>query len=114
MAVITPVRSSATLGASVITWANVETGDTATESLISGQSGAIGTIQVQGTFGGATISLQGSNDGINFSNITDAAGNAVTLSAAGLREFSTAAPYLRPGVSGGTGMKVTVTLVVRG
>lgn len=114
MAVITPTRGTATLGASRITWANIATGDTTTETLISGQSGAIGTFQVTGTFGGATVSLQGSVDGANFANITDAAGNAISLTAAGLKEFSTAAPFIRAGISGGTGMNVTVSVVVRG
>lgn len=114
MAVIAPVRSSLGVGIEVITWSPIAAGDTCTGSLVSGQSGAIGNIQATGTFGGATIALTGSNDGSTYSNVTDGAGNSASFSAAGMKEFSTAAAYIAPAISGGAGSSVTVRVVLRG
>lgn len=113
MATITPARASVQANIEKLTWTNLSTADTATGELIAGLGGAVGCMQVTGTFGGATITLQGSNDGTNFAAITDPAGNDVALSAAGIIDFSTAAAYIRPASSGGTADDVTVTVVLR-
>jgi hypothetical protein len=96
-----------------ITFTGINPGDTADGVLISGTAGAIGAVQVHGTLGGATIALQVSNDNVNFFNLTDAGGTAITFTAAGLRDFSTAAAFIRPSITGGTGSNVTVTVVLR-
>ena len=76
--------------------------------------GLAGSVQVTGTFGGATITLQVSNDGTNYVTLKDGIGNDITFSAAGMREFSTAALYLKPTSSGGTADNVIVTVILRG
>lgn len=113
MATITPTRGTLAVNIETLTWTGLSTADTADGLLVNGSSPAIGCMQVTGTFGGATITLQGSNDGSNYAAVTDAAGNSITLSAAGLKDFSTAAAYLRPSSSGGTGDDVTVVVVLR-
>lgn len=113
MATITPVRDSVAVNIERITWTDLSTADTATSVLVMCAAPAIGSMQVTGTFGSATITLQGSNDGTNFAAITDLAGNDCALSAAGLVDFSTAAAYIRPASSGGTADDVTVTVVLR-
>lgn len=114
MPLITPVRSSLGLGIEVITWSGIASGDTFTGVLVSGTAGAIGCVQVTGTFGGATVSLQGSNDGITYSNLTDLANNAATFTAPGMEDFSTAAGFIAPAITGGTGTGITVRVVLRG
>jgi hypothetical protein len=113
MATITPARASVAANIESITWTNLSTADTATGMMVMGAAGAIGAMMVTGTFGSATITLQGSNDGTNFYAITDPAGNDVAVTAAGIVDFSTAAAYIRPASSGGTADDVTVTVVLR-
>jgi phage-related tail protein len=116
MPVITPTRSTIQAGIEVITWANMANGDTGEPVLVTGQAGAIGCLQAEGTFGGGTLALQGSNiaGGAGaFRAITDIAGNGLSLTAAGLEDFSTAAAFLRPSLAGGTAGSVTVSMVVR-
>lgn len=95
-------------------WEGLSTGDTASPLTIDGTMGAIGSVQVTGTFGGATVVLQVSNDGTNWVTIKSLLGLDVSLTAAGLVEFSTGALFLRPAISGGTGDDVDVTVVLRG
>jgi P pilus assembly chaperone PapD len=71
-------------------------------------------VQVTGTFGGATIALQVSNDGTNYATLKDGTGTTITFTSAGMAEFSTAALYIKPSSSGGTADDVTVTVVLRG
>lgn len=113
MATITPTRGTIAVNIESLTWTGLSTADTADGLIVMGASPAIGCMQCSGTFGGATITLQGSNDGSTYASVTDAAGNAITLSAAGLKDFSTAAAYLRPSSSGGTGDDVNVVVVLR-
>jgi len=95
-------------------WAAFSTGETATPVKLQNMQGLAGSVQVTGTFGSATIVLQVSNDGTNWTTLSDSTGAAISLTAAGMREFSTAALFLRPSSSGGTGDNVDVTVVLRG
>jgi len=62
------------------------------------------TFQVFGTFGGATISIQGSNDGTNWAPLNDATGTALTLTASKLIRRTDDIPlWVRPVVNGGDG-----------
>lgn len=97
-----------------IAWADIATGDTIVAYEISGQAGLAGAVQFAGTFGGATVTLQGSNDGTNYVTLTDPTGSDISVTSAGLIEFSTACRYIKPGTSGGTGDAVDVTVVLRG
>ena len=72
-----------------------------------------GTVQVTGTFGSATVVLQGTCDGTNWVTVEDNAGNAISLTAAGAADFSCNYLSLRPFSSGGTGQDVDVTMILR-
>lgn len=67
------------------------------------------TVQVTGTFGGGTMTFQGSNDGTNWASLTDPQGNAIAKTAAGLEAVLELPRYVRPSVAGGDG---TTDLVV--
>lgn len=91
-----------------VTWATAATGDTFDPFVPGGSAALGGSIQASGTFGGATIGLQGSNDGSTWTALKDVAATTIALTAASMSEFSTAAKYIRPTISGGTGDAVVV------
>lgn len=71
------------------------------------------TVQVIGTFGGGTVLIEGSNDGTNWSTLTDPSGSSLSFSAAGLKQVLECTQYIRPRQSGGAAVAVTVYLVAR-
>lgn len=95
-------------------WADLATGDTVVQLGVPGQAAVAGSVQFGGTFGGATIKLQVSNDNATYFDMKDLLGNVISATAAGFFEFSTAGVYLRPAISGGTGDAVDVTISLRG
>lgn len=72
---------------------------------------AVSTIQVAGTFGGATVTFLGSNDGTTYTAIKDNFGNSISFTAAGQVELSSAYRYFKPNISGGTSDSLNVYLV---
>lgn len=114
MATITPAFAmSKEVG--IYTWTGVSTADTATGigPMNRGVGAKRASVTMSGTFGGATVVLQGSNDGTNWGTLYDLAGNAISLTAAGVREFSSSCLYIRPSSSGGAGDNVDVVLATR-
>lgn len=117
MATVSPVFSHVTAQAQTITrtlWENIATGDTVNSFGVPGQAAVAGCIQFSGTFGGATIKLQVSNDNVTFFDMKDLVGNPISATAAAFFEFTSAGVYFRPAVSGGTGDAVDAILVLRG
>jgi P pilus assembly chaperone PapD len=114
MSTIIPTTVEEQVRAAAYRWTDYSTADTATPVKIQNMQGLAGSAQVTGTFGGATIALQVSNDGTNYVTLKDATGANITFSAAGMAEFSTAALYIKPTSTGGTADNVTVTIVLRG
>lgn len=68
------------------------------------------SVQVSGTIGVATVALQGSNDGVTYTTLKDKAGSPLSFTAAGYAEFSSAAAFIKPLISGGTGDSINVTV----
>lgn len=68
------------------------------------------SVQASGTFGGATVVLQGSNDGVTYATLKDTAGDDLSFTAAGYVEFTSAAVFVKPSISGGTGDSLNITL----
>lgn len=116
MAVITPTMTKAAGGGSpnvyIVSWAAMGNADTGTEVQMSGASDR--SVQIEGTFGGATVVIQGSNDGTNWQSLTDPQGNAISTTAAKLEQISELTRYVRPSTSGGVGTSVNVTLLLKG
>ena len=73
------------------------------------------TIQVFGTFGaGGTVVLEGSNDGVNYSTLTDSNGVAMSYTAAAVKQINEAPRYVRPRVTAGDGTTaLTFSLTAR-
>ena len=85
-------------------WENITNADTAT-ALYIGLVAVDFNMHVIGTFDSATVALEGSVDGTNFTAIVDGAGDAVALTAAGTVKLgpSQVMPYMRMTFSGGGG-----------
>lgn len=66
------------------------------------------SVQVSGTLGLATVVLQGSNDGVTYATLKNIAGTDISFTAAGYVEFSSAAAFIKPSISGGTGDSINV------
>lgn len=69
------------------------------------------TVQGAGTIGGATVVVQGSNDGTNWETLTDAGGTAISKTATFLVSIRENPRFIRVSTSGGAGTNFTVTLM---
>jgi len=74
-----------------------ETGATASVGAIADK-----TVQLSGTFNGATAVLQGSMDGTTWFTLNDSEGNPISTTTATLRLITENPRYVRPVISGGT------------
>ena len=75
------------------------------------------TVQVTGTFGtGGSVTIQGSNDtGTTWATLTDPLGNALTFTAAGMKQITELPYQIRPSVTAGDGTTaINVWLCMRG
>jgi len=70
------------------------------------------TVQVSGTFGGATVIIQGSNDNSTWFTLNDNTGAALSFVANGLKVMLENPSYIRPVSSGGAGS--TIVVIVSG
>lgn len=109
MATVTPAVTYDAGNERTILWETVANGDTINSFKVPGLEGAVGSVQMTGTFG-AAVTLAGSNDGTNFVTLKDTGGNDISMTAAGLADFSTAAKYIKPVEAGVTDVDVTVVL----
>lgn len=94
-------------------WSFVQ-GDTGNPIAISNQGDV--TIQVSGTFAGAGITLQGSNEpgATNGIALHDIDGNAINLTAGGILQVKEKTLFLWPVITGGNGTtSLTITIFGR-
>lgn len=96
----------------IVLWETMGNADTGTTINLAGASDR--SVQIAGTFGGATVTLQGSNDGTNWATLTDPQGNGIAKTSAAIEQVSEITRYIRAITSGGTGTDVDVTLLVKG
>jgi hypothetical protein len=71
------------------------------------------SVQVEGTFGGSTCQVQGSNDGTNFHTLHDPLGNILNYTSAGLNQILEVADQMAPTIVGGSGISLTITMLIR-
>lgn len=95
--------------ATLASWSAGATGDVGAP--ISLPSYEKKSVQVSGTFGGATVTLEGSNDGTTYAALLDQAGASVAFTAAGLKQIVTNARYIRPNITGGAGSALVTTVL---
>ena len=72
------------------------------------------SVQVAGTFGGASIRIEGSNDGTNWAALTDPQGNDLLIVAPKIEQVTECTLYIRPVVVGGNGTtSLTVSMLCK-
>jgi hypothetical protein len=64
------------------------------------------------TWGGSTVTIEGSNDGLTYFTLTDQAGAALTFTSSGLRQILQVCRYIRPKATGGTGTSFKIDLLM--
>lgn len=114
MPTITPSLDTSIADVPRVIWQGAATGDTFLPFTLKQQYGLAASIQLTGTFGGATITIQVSNDGTNWVTARGLDTTDITFTAAGYREFSLCAAYIRPSIAGGSGTGINATMVLRG
>lgn len=97
-----------------VIWSGIASGDTFTAFPLTQQYGLAASVQITGTFSGATVAMQVSNDGTNWVTAKDLQGEDISLLTTGYRELSLCAAYIRPVITGGTATGIAVTMVLRG
>lgn len=105
-------------GVSLFQWANV--GNTDECQPLDLGAHADRSVQVTGTFSGATVKVEGSNDAsLAYGPLTDPQGNDIAIASfpsgysAKLEAISEATRLIKPVVTGGTSPSLTITLYVR-
>lgn len=115
MATVSPVQTPTSEGGVPrFLWEALATGDTINSLTIRSQYGLAASVQMTGTWGGATVVLQVSNDGSTWFTAKDVDNANVSATADAYFEISSSAAYMRPGISGGTGDDIDFVLVMRG
>lgn len=99
--------------AHVVVWTPLLNGDTGNPIMMPGS--VVRSIQFSGTFGsGGSISLEGSNDGVNYVVLTDPQGNAITKTSGAIEAIEENTYYVRPHCTAGDGTtSLTATLILR-
>lgn len=98
-----------------IAWVGLATGDDGAP--VDWSAHADRSVQVFGTFGGATVTMQGSNDAgpvpTNWNTLTDLNGNAIAFTAAGMEQIAESTCWVRPVVTAGAASGITVQMLLR-
>lgn len=92
-------------------WVALGTDDTGTGEILADYPDK--TITVTGTWGGATLIVQGSNDGVTYITMTDPQGNALSKTANFIETILENPLYIKVVTSGGTGtvLSAIITMV---
>jgi hypothetical protein len=69
------------------------------------------TVTVAGTFGSATVTIEGSNDGVTWFGLTKPGATAISLTAGGVASIVENPMFIRPKATGGTGSAILVVVV---
>lgn len=117
MAIVNPITQKidndfATRGAVVVTWSGLNTTDDegAPVSLVEY---ADRSVQVAGTLGGATVNIEGSNDGDAWAVLTDPKGDPIGADDLGIFAVGPMTRYIRPKIEGGSEQDVNVVLFAK-
>lgn len=95
----------------VYTWTGVTQADTFKAVKLERAVHAY-SMQVSGTFGGATVALHGSMDGVTYAALDDVDGTPIGATAAGIVSARDLALWVKPVASGGAGQSLTVSIMV--
>ena len=111
MAVIAATFTDVGPNAKMVTWTGLATNDTGQPVELPEFGDR--TVTVEGTFGGATIVFNGSNDGVGYYNCTDPQGTAFSKAVAAMEVIEEAPRFVRPEVTGGAGVALQCRMYAR-
>jgi uncharacterized protein YgfB (UPF0149 family) len=98
-------------GVVLATWADLATNDVGAGVPIAYAAELTG--QVSGTFGGGTITWQGSNDNTNWHPLTQRSGTTnMAFTAAAVHTANENPAWIRPAVTSGTSVAIDCTLAI--
>ncbi len=94
-------------------WANMANADVGDPVEMPGSADR--SVQVTGTFGaGGNLRILGSNDGVNYSVLTDPQGNALDFTSSKIEAVIELTRFIKPQVTAGDGTtSLTVSLLVK-
>lgn len=112
MATITPtIDRDSVPGAVIASWPDLATNDVGAGVPIAYAADMTG--QVTGTFGGGTITWQGSNDNTNWHPLTQRGSTTnMAYTAAAVHTCQENPAWIRPAVTGGTSVAIDCTLAI--
>ena len=93
----------------LVTWGPCATGDTCNPVCFPKHNDV--SFQAEGTFGGATVTLNGSNDGTNYRGLRDPTSTAISFSSADVKAVLEHTLFTRPVITGGAGGAITFTVL---
>ena len=114
MATVTPVTTfpfETSLDVAVTTWSSMAASDDGQAVRLAVYSDR--SIQVTGTFGGATVTIGGSNDGVTYFALTDTGGSQLVLTEAALKQIVELPVFIKPRITGGDGT-TSVNVILAG
>lgn len=99
-------------GINVTTWAAVPNGNQGAAQSAPGYNDKC--VHVIGTFGAAgSVAMEGSNDNVNWAPLHDTAGNAIAITAFGLKQILENPIYIRPNVTAGDGTTALTVIMAQ-
>lgn len=95
----------------LVTWT---LGDADTGAAVESPGSNLRSVQVTGTFGSSTVTIQGSNDGTNYVTLKDSGGTTMTFTSASttIRNVLEVSRFIRAISSGGTAAATVVSLLM--
>lgn len=103
---------SGNVRAYVARWAGLANGDDGERVSVAAYTDK--SVQVTGTFGtGGSVTVQGSNDGVNWATLTDPQGNDLVFTSAKIELVSEATLYIRPLAAGDGTTNLTVHMLLK-
>lgn len=98
--------------AHVMTWAGLVSGDDG----VPYEFGQFRdrSVQADGNFGGATLVIEGSNDGVSYTTLRNAFGDPLAFTSPGLQSVLEPVRFIRPRVVGGASAAINTRLFAGG
>ena len=93
-----------------ITWTNLNGGDQGSAVKVANWTKK--SVAFTGTWNGASGTIQGSNDGVTYFELTTEQGDGVSFSANALATIGPNTLYIKPVVTGPTSASITVDLII--
>ena len=71
------------------------------------------SVHVYGTFGSASVAVQGSNNGTSFAALNDPTGTVIAITTERIKAILENTMQIKPVATGGTGQSITVAILMR-